>query len=189
LSEFVGKKITGQVSGVTAVVQHYELPSSEIEYPTLYVKYIDSDVNYEINPFQNNEELYATEDVVYGSTTITSGTPFSTTIDSDATSTGSAASIGEGVYFIRGTFVRVSKQTIVLDYYTNTPSYRIGLRVDEQIITAKDDKFLYDNARGFSNYAAPGADRFKIALVLTKKLLTDTNDTDFVELLKVKDQI
>jgi hypothetical protein len=187
LSEFVGKKITGQVSGVTAVVQHYELPSSEIEYPTLYVKYIDSDVNYEINPFQNNEELYATEDVVYSSTTITSGTPFSTTIDSNATSIGSAASIGEGVYFIRGTFVRVPKQTIVLDYYTNTPSYRIGLRVDEQIITAKDDKTLYDNARGFSNYAAPGADRFKIALVLTKKLLTDTNDTDFVELLKVKD--
>jgi hypothetical protein len=46
---------------------------------------------------------------------------------------------------------------------------------------------LYDNAKGFTNYAAPGADRFKINLTLTKKLLSDTNDTDFVELLRVQD--
>lgn len=187
LKQFIGKKIFGQVSGVTAIVQHVELTGSEVEYPTLYVKYIDSDKNFEINPFQNNEELYALEDVVYNSTTITSGTPFSTTIDSNTAATGSSASIAEGVYFIRGTFVRIPKQTIVLDYYTNTPSYRVGLRVEEQTITAKDDSTLYDNAKGFTNYAAPGADRFKISLVLTKKPLTDTNDTDFIELLRVKD--
>ncbi len=34
----------------------------------------------------------------------------------------------------------------------------------------KDDPDLYDNAKGFSNFAAPGADRLKIELVLTKKL-------------------
>ena len=81
---------------------------------------------------------------------------------------------------------RVPKQTLILDYYTNTPSYRVGLRIDEQIITPKDDSTLYDNAAGFSNYAAPGADRFKIGLTLTKKLLTDTSDVDFVELLRLK---
>ena len=187
LQEFIGKKIIGQISGVTAIVQHVEVTGSEIEYPTVYVKYIDSDSNFEINPFQDNEELYTLQDVVYNSGTITSGTPFATTIDSNSTSTGSAVSIAEGVYFIRGTFVRVPKQTIVLDYYTNTPSYRVGLRVEEQIITSKDDPSLYDNASGFTNYAAPGADRFKISLVLTKKLLSDLNDTDFVELLKLKD--
>jgi hypothetical protein len=45
---------------------------------------------------------------------------------------------------------------------------------------------LYDNAKGFTNYAAPGADRFKISLTLTKRLLTDNNDIDFVELLRVQ---
>ena len=187
LTKFIGKKIAGQVSGVTAIVQHVELPSSEVEYPTLYVKYIDSDSNFEINPFQDNEELYALEDVTYGNTTIVSGTPFSTTISANSTAIGSAASIGEGIYFIRGTFVKVEKQTIILDYYTNTPEYRVGLRVNEQIVTPKDDSSLYDNAKGFTNYAAPGADRLKISLSLTKKLLSDTNDTDFVELLRVKE--
>ena len=187
LSKFVGKKITGQISGVTASVQYVQLPNSEVEYPTLYVKYLDSDKNFEINPFQDNEQLVASEDIQYETSTIISGTPFATTITENSTATGSAASIGDGIYFVRGTFVRVPKQTIILEYYTNTPSYRVGLRVNEEIITAKDDSTLYDNAKGFTNYAAPGADRFKISLILSKKLLTDTNDTDFIELLKVKD--
>ncbi len=183
LSNLVGKKITGQISGVTAVVQLVQLPNSDVEYPTLYVKYLNSDSNFEINPFSDNELLTASENV--GS--IIANTPFATTISSNATVTGSAVSINDGVYFIRGTFVRVPKQTIILDYYTNTPSYRVGLKVTEQIITAKDDSALYDNAKGFTNYAAPGADRFKISTTLSKKLLTDTNDTDFIELLRVKD--
>ena len=187
IQNFVGKKITGQVSGTTATIQLVQLPNSEVEYVTIYVKYQDSDNNFTFNEFQNGESLSASENVVYSGTTINAGTSFATTISANATSTGSAASIGEGVYFIRGTFVRVPKQTIILDYYTNTPSYRVGLRINEQIITAKDDSSLYDNAKGFTNYAAPGADRFKISLTLTKKLLTDVNnDTDFVELLRVQ---
>ena len=103
-------------------------------------------------------------------------------ISSNATSIGSAASIGDGIFFVRGYFVNVAQETIVLDYYTNAPSYRVGLKVDETIVNAKEDDSLYDNAKGFTNYAAPGADRFKIGLSLTKKLLTDTNDTDFIEI-------
>ena len=34
-------------------------------------------------------------------------------------------------------------------------------------------------------FAAPVADRLKITLTLTKKLLTDLEDTDFVEILRV----
>ena len=140
LENFVGKKITGQISGITATIQKVQTPNSGlgIEYPTIYVKYLNSDSNFEINPFQDNEPLYASETVG----NIIAGTPFASTITSNATATGSAASIGEGVYFIRGTFVRVPKQTLILDYYTNTPSYRVGLRIDEQIITPKDDSTL-----------------------------------------------
>lgn len=186
IDKYVGKKITGQTSGITASVQLVQLPNSEVEYITLYVKYLNSDVNFEINPFTDGELLTSSESITFGSTTISAGTPFASAIETNATSTASAASIGEGVYFIRGTFVRVPKQTLILDYYTNTPSYRVGLRINEQIVTAKEDSSLYDNAKGFTNYAAPGADRFKISLTLTKKLLTDTNDIDFVELLRVE---
>jgi hypothetical protein len=154
---------------------------------TIYVKYLDSDNDFKFNPFVDGESLIAEENVTYGNTTINAGTPFASLISLDATSIGSAAFIGDGVYFVRGYFVNVSKQTLILDNYKNTPSYRVGLKIDELIISAKDEKSLYDNAKGFTNYAAPGADRFKINLTLTKKLLSDTNDTDFLELLRVQD--
>ena len=47
LSNLVGKTITGQNSGVSASVQFIQLPNSEVEYPTLYVKYLNSDSNYQ----------------------------------------------------------------------------------------------------------------------------------------------
>jgi len=159
INNFVGKKITGSISGVTATIQLVQLPNSDVEYTTIYVKYQDSNNDFTFSEFQDGEALSASENVEYNGNVITAGTTFATAITNGATATGSAASIGEGVYFVRGTFVRVPKQTIVLDYYTNTPSYRVGLRVDEQIITAKDDPSLYDNAKGFTNYAAPGADK------------------------------
>ena len=188
LENFIGKKITGQVSGTTAKIQHVEFVDGiNVDDITIYVKYIDSDNNFTFNQFEDGESLSATENVEYGNTTITAGTPFASLISSDATSIGSAASISNGIYFVRGYFVKVTDETIILDNYTNTPSYRVGLKVDETIISAKEDESLYDNAKGFTNYAAPGADRFKIGLSLTKKLISDTNDLNFIELLRVKD--
>ena len=188
IKNFIGKKVTGQISGTTAIIQFVTFPNDiNVDDLTIYVKYIDSDNNFEFNPFENGESLIADENITYGNTTINAGTPFASLLSSDATSIGSAASIGDGVYFIRGYFVNVSKQTIILDNYTNVPSYRVGLKIDELIVGAKDDSSLYDPSKGFTNYAAPGADRFKINLTLTKKLLSDLNDTDFVELLRVED--
>jgi hypothetical protein len=189
INQYVGKLIEGQISGVTATVQKVEIPDSinGLDYVTLYVKYIDSDNDFNFNPFQNGESLVSSESIVYGNTTIASGTPFASLIPEDATSTGSAVSIDDGIYFVRGTFANVSKQTIILDYYSNTPSYRVGLKVTEEIVTAKDDASLYDNAKGFTNYAAPGADRFKINLSLSKKTIDSVGtDTDFIEILRIE---
>jgi len=189
IDNFIGKIITGETSGTTAKIQKIVLPedSDEVEYITLYLKYLESDENFEFTQSQDGESLTANENVVYGNTTISSGTPFASLIETNSTSIGSAAFIGDGVYFIRGYFVNVSSQSLILDYYTNTPSYRIGLKITESLISAKEDNSLFDNAKGFTNYAAPGADRLKIDLTLIKKPLDDLNDTDFVELLRVKD--
>ena len=188
IDQFIGKKITGQISGTTATIQAVALPDgNDVEDTTIYVKYVDSNDDFEFDQFQDGESLTADVNVTYGNTTINAGTPFASLISLNATSIGSAASIGDGIYFIRGFFANVSKQTLILDHYTNSPSYRVGLSVQELLVNAKDDPSLYDNAKGFSNYAAPGADRLQINLTLTKKLITDTNDTDFIELLRLED--
>ena len=102
----------------------------------------------------------------------------------NATATGSAFTVVEGVFFARGAFVQVNTETIVLDQYSNNPSYRVGFQVIEEIITAVEDDSLYDNAAGFSNYTAPGADRLKISLRLTKKALDNFQDENFIELFR-----
>ena len=188
INNFIGKRIVGSQSGIEAVVKFISLPDGgDVENITLYVTYLSADNNSQFSSFTDGETLSATENVVYGNTTITANTAFASLISEDATAVGSAAFISQGVYYVRGFFVNVSDQTIILDNYSNTPSYRIGLQVREIITNAKDDESLYDNAKGFTNFAAPGADRLSIELILTKKLLTDKNDTDFIELLRLDD--
>ena len=189
VDQLVGKIVEGQTSGVTASVDFVVLPDGgDVEDLTIYVKYLNSGISDPtLTEFISGEVLLTKENLVYGNTTINADTAVATLISSDATAVGSAAFVAEGVYFIRGTFVNVQKQTIILDHYTNTPSYKIGLNINEEIISAKDDSSLYDNAQGFTNYAAPGADRFKITLTLVKKLVDDSNDQNFFEILRIVD--
>jgi len=191
IEKYLEKKITGQSSGLTATVKKVVLPNDDVEDITLYVKYLESGNNFEFSTFLDGETLLSTESITYGvnNTIISADSPFASLISDNATAVGSSASIENGIYFIRGSFVSVEKHSIVLDYYTNQSSYRVGLNVSEQIITAKDDSTLYDNANGFNNFSAPGADRFKIKLELSKKPLTNFNDTNFVELLRVENGI
>lgn len=186
IDQLVGKKIKGQVSQLTAVVQKV-LKNSESDTGdyTLYVKYISADSNFNISQFRDAETLVALDNVTYGNTTIPSGDTFGSAINSESTFTASSVSILDGTYFIRGHFLNISADTLILDQYSNTPSYRVGLSISESVVDAQEDNSLYDNARGFSNYAAPGADRLKITAKLNKKRLTDTDDKDFVELLRV----
>ena len=108
---------------------------------------------------------------------------------SSPTGKGSAVSINLGVFYVSGNFIDKAAETLILDKYTNTPSYKIGVQVTASLVASGDDTTLLDNAQGSYNYAAPGADRLKFALALTKKTLTSTDDTDFYELLRVNDGI
>ena len=186
LKQLVGKRIKGQTSELNAVVQNVITDSeSEDNTYTLYVRYTSSNSSFEEGQFTDGETLILQENLTYGNTTISSGDTFASLISQDATSTASSVSISKGIYFIRGHFVNVSDDTLILDQYTNTPSYRVGLFVSESLVDAKEDNSLYDNARGFSNYAAPGADRLKISASLTKKRISDTDDKNFIEILRI----
>ena len=187
LDKLVGVTIRGETSGVKAKVVNYVLPPDNgVSSPTIFVTYADSGNDEETSAFLDNEALINEAPVTYGNTTITSGSIFATTVSTEATSVGSAAQIGEGVYFLRGTFVQVNESVVVLEPYVNVPSYRVGLQITESIVTAGQDPSLYDNAKGFNNFSAPGADRLKITATLTKKPLNDFNDTNFVELMRVQ---
>ena len=189
-SKLVGTTLTGRTSNVTAKVEKVLSRQDSIRNnTTLYIKYqSSSSENFTSNIFSDGEELTINQNITFDSGSILSGSSVAKTIaptNRKSTSIASAAKIDSGVYFVRGYFVNVSTDTLVLDQYSNTPSYRVGLNISEEIINANQDSSLYDNAQGFSNFAAPGADRLKISLSLSKKSLTDFNDENFIELFRV----
>ena len=188
-SQLEGRIVTGLTTGIKAkVIFSISATESERGYITLYLKYITSGgTDSDTRTFTANEQLVCDAELTFGSTLIEVGTPFAQLLPTTATAVGSTATVANGVYFIRGYFVDVSEQTIILDQYTNSPSYRVGLEVFESIVTPEDDPSLNDNATGTSNYSAPGAHRFRIRCSLTKKVIDDDTDKNFIELLRIND--
>ncbi|AFK66263.1 hypothetical protein SWPG_00009 [Synechococcus phage S-CBM2] len=183
--------LVGVTSGVEARVT-YSITATESEkgFITLYVRYTGSGgLDNTTSKFIDNEQIYATQDIIFGDQIIQAGTPCAQLIPSGAVQKGSLANIKQGVYFARGFFIDVFEQTIILDQYTTNPTYRIGLEIIESIITSEDDSSLNDNAIGSSNYSAPGGHRFRITAKLVKKTITDDSDKNFIEITRFIDGV
>ena len=181
-----GLRVRGQTSGIVATIKNFILPPAEgVDNITIFIKYQQSGTSGESTSFPDGEVLILEEPLTYGNTTLTIGETVLTLVSQDATATGCAFGLNEGVYFMRGSFVDVPSSLLILEPYSTLPSYRVGLDISEEVINSNDDSSLYDNAKGFTNFAAPGADRFKISVKLSKKALNDYEDTNFVELMRV----
>ena len=176
ITKYDSVRLTGASSGVIANVVGTSATDGT-DPDTLFVKYETSGTSNTSTSFTNGETLNCTIDGSAATATV------------NTTHTGSSAYIGAGVFYINGFHVSVTEQVVVLDKYTNSPSYRVGLAVTESFVTPNDDASLNDNATGSSNVNAPGAHRFKIDLTLTKKSLTSTEDKNFVELLRLSEGI
>lgn len=104
-----------------------------------------------------------------------------------ATSTGvgqgSWAKVQNGVYFVRGMFVKTTDQDYVVSKYTKDKTVKIGFLVSEQIVTSTSDTSLLSNASGFPNQNSPGSARLKVTLTLTGLATTD-NNKDFIEIAR-----
>ena len=102
---------------------------------------------------------------------------------------GKAVKIESGVYYVRGHFVSNSEQVLILDPYSETPSFLVGFSVTEELVTPEEDTSLLDNSTGSSNFAAKGAHRLKLSLSLVKKPRSTVDDENFIQLMDVKDGI
>ena len=187
------REIRGQTSGVTAVVERYVSTNSGVENTTLYVRYLSSGSDNSQETFLDGENLEIINELNVIDApdnefaSFQAGEVFATVKAQDATGPGSAVAIQEGVYFLRGTFVDINQDFLFLEEYSNVPSYKVGFRIFEEIVNSYEDPSLNDNAKGFSNYAAPGADRFRIYAQLTKVDLDSTDTDNFVELAEIRD--
>ena len=174
--------LTGATSGVKAQVVGFAAGTTTTQ-PYLYVQYVQTGDDKVSDRFLDSENISADVTITH-TTSYAAAVASATTFSSSAAGVGSAVTVEEGVYFIRGQFVRNSKQTVVLSNTSNTTSKRVGFQITETLVTPENDATLTDNATGSNNYAAKGAHRLKISLTLVAKDLDSTADTDFVELIR-----
>lgn len=111
--------------------------------------------------------------------------------------------VDEGIRYTNGYFVLNEAQRLGLftidpadpeKYYYENVSSSVGFDVKKNIVTSLEDETLKDPAFGSYNFNAPGADRFKIDLVINQKSLTSTAETvatdpfsrtNFIEFVRV----
>jgi len=186
---------TGQV--IAKVIKTAESTGTDAaagDPPTLIVTYLSG------GQFSDGMEIFPADGSNFAATII------GTIGGSTGIGLSSVASISDGVFYIVngysqsntqnedgsftkysiGNFVSVQPQTTILDKYSSTPSYRVGLSIQETIVDYIDDPSLLDPAVGASNYQAPGADRYQINLSLITLPLELGNDDQFVELLRIE---
>ena len=103
--------------------------------------------------FDDGEQLfvgvYGSRNYALAETTNATQTIVNAGLSTEVTYTkGSKATIGEGIMYIADHFVLHSPQTIILDKYSNLPSYKVGLVPTKTFVDSAEDTTLLDNAQG-----------------------------------------
>ena len=187
LDNLLDQVVVGSISGVKAKIKSYIGKPTGGNWYVLFVTYLNT--GGEGNTvFSSGESLLLDNNVI----TTRSGLVFQPGESVAQLVTGacafiaSAAVLSAGIYFVRGYFVEVKSQTLVLDPYRNDGDFKVGLRIQESIVNSDLDENLTDNAAGYSNYTAPGADRLSISVLLTSISPEETEPSNFIQLMEIR---
>ena len=175
--------ISGATSGMTAqlidVAEGSE--SNAPNYLTLFVKYTNSGTNNTTKAFADNEVITLRNRT--GNAFIVAGN----TITSSSSGLGTRATVGDGVIYHKGHFVRVTSQSHIVDKYSTSPSKKVGFQTVESTVDSNADSSLLDNASGSTNFAAPGATRLKLLPTLASRATATANTDTFFTVVELKD--
>jgi len=178
VNDWIGKTITGATTGLRAyVVAAEDGTETETNTKTLYIRYLNTSNDGTTTEFNNSEVLLDLD----GNNVVA--------LSSSSTGKGYRFEISDGVVFAKEFFVSFPKQSIVLSRYDTTPNCVVGFILTESIVRYTSDQSLLDPALGVSNYAAPGADRFKITATLEKYDIDNQPDINFVKLFIISNGV
>ena len=177
-SDYEGLRVvSATASNLQAIVINSTtgLESQNPDLHTIYIKYLNTGTGDE-KAFAAAEEL-----TFYSNTNPSNTTTLSTSltvkvapaqinaVNTNPIGTGYAFTIGEGIIFQKGFFIKVeSPITSVISKYSSAPNnLSVGFSTLETIVTESTDASLLDNASGYTNVNAPGANRLKLTPTLT----------------------
>ena len=144
--------------------------------------------------FQTDEQITDNTTSAYLLCTATESTIYKAQVktladDAEAIGQGSAVYVDEGIYYIDGYFVHTGNQSKIISNYSTDTNARVGFEKEVEIVTSNEDPSLLDNAAGYPNANAPGADRLKINLVLNYYHTYETPSENFIEIMTISDSV
>ena len=180
VSNIINDEFTGQTSTFKFVVLQV-VPATATDPATLYVRYTDT---LGASDFTSSQTVTAGEDVVGSVSGVTLTVQTTDITTNPATGFGSRISIDRGDFFTQGHFVFTEKQSKIISKYSSLPNATIGFKVQQDIVSSTDAEALYDNQGANPNISAPGADRYRIRLILATQDEIDS-DENFVYYCRV----
>lgn len=189
-NRLVGKRLRGQTSQIEAILLKSVAAIGD-DPDTVYVTYTLTAIDQETQVFLNGEiiEVVDKNDIVTYSCKVrcpscvgsASGRP-----DLAPTGKGGLWNIPESTYYASGYFIDISPELVVAEKYTtDVESYVVGFDVVMDVVASEDDSSLFDNALGYPNYAADGADRARIRLIPIVRSANFSDGEKFVTLASV----
>ncbi len=196
LSVVKGIRLDYKSSGkfIQAEVLHYQALSTPNHY-RFYIKYLSSVQDSTVA--EDNVQVFSAERDIDGTPTpdtielldeLIAADRGNETLYASGQDIGTVVQVGkaihakseEGVFFVKGQFVYAETQHVyaivpAADYLLNA---KVVFKVIETVVNYQSDESLLDNAAGYPNNTAPGADRYTINLDLVI-LSKDVSDNDF----------
>ena len=166
-------RVIATMSGTTA-----SYPNTNV----IYFKYLNVGTNTTSNnvtSFSNNEQLNFYS--IPANTLITSvNTYANATAGYTTTGNAHAVKVTDGIVYLNGVFVNIETPVIGLvnNFGTYAGNNLVGFVLNENIISYNQDPTLLDNALGYPNENAPGADRLQLTASLVSidpTLLSNTS--------------
>lgn len=199
LDNYIGAVFQGPATSthrLKFVVSHVVPSTGASEFPVLYGRYIEAGQSDTVSTAtQVSTPTFNLADTL---TNIVGTSKDGTPLADLQVVTGNTANVpsptGKGVlftmqgadFFTQGFFVYAPKQQTVIAPYSTIANADVGFEVVQDIVTVLDDEDLYDNQGARPNLSSPGADRFRIRLLLTTKgAVTDVRK--FLPFATVKD--
>lgn len=186
INQYVGLKAVGLTNGVEGIIiaTEFGLESQSPNLSTLFIKYTKSKVNASnenIKTFTAGEaiRLYSKDSngdytVQYHTVTVAP-----TTVDANSVGTGYGVRCGDGIIYQKGHFIKFVNALTIVDKYSSIPdNVVVGFETTEEIVDSNADSSLLDNASGFNNENAPGADRLKLSPGLVVKTVDEASGDD-----------
>ena len=166
-SIYVGHVAQEVSSGLRAIVIN-SVPGHLSQNPdlnTIYFKYLNSGTAGQTQ-FSNASllQFYDSSNTYIANVDVTTAPSTFNSVNTNPVGSGYSFKVSSGVIFQKGEFIRVGNtlQTIISKYSNQPNNVVVGFQTLENIVTYNQDQSLLDNAAGFSNYNAPGADRLQL---------------------------